>query len=365
MALAEVVFLLVLDGLALGCIYALVALGYTMVYGIIKLINFAHGEFYMMGAYAGFFALVSLTERTELSGGPWGTAAVFLVAMAVAGLGAGALAVVVEKLAYRPLRRASRISALLTALGVSLLLQNVALKAFTPDTRHFDAGINDRRYPRVDVGAGSLEAGADFERDVFYTTPEGAEYWLAGRGAQITAAALERAGERGAERFYTYPRVTVRKKQLIIWASVLVLTLGLHFLVRYTRIGKAMRAVSYDLDAAQLMGINVDRIISFTFFIGAFLAGAGGVLVASYYGTIKPGMGVMYGLKAFVAAVLGGIGSIYGALLGGLVLGVAESLVKISPATAPYQDAFAFMVLIAILVFMPYGILGEKEKEKV
>jgi len=363
--LAEALFLLLLDGLALGCIYALIALGYTMVYGIIKLINFAHGEFYMMGAYAAFFLLAGLRERLGAWDGPWETAGVFAAAMLAAGMAAGLLAVIVEKLAYRPLRRASRISALLTALGVSLLLQNVALKAFTPDTRHFDAGIEDSRFPRIGIDAEKIGPGVAFERDVFYISADGAEYWLAGKDMPVEPAALEKARERGAVRFHYYPLVTVRKKQVIIWASVLVMTVGLHVMVKYTRIGKAMRAVSYDLDAAQLMGINVDRVISFTFFVGAFLAGAGGVLVASYYGTIKPGMGVMYGLKAFVAAVLGGIGSIYGAVLGGLVLGVAESMVKLSPATAPYQDAFAFAVLVAILVFLPYGILGEREKEKV
>jgi branched-chain amino acid transport system permease protein len=362
------VILLLLDGLALGCIYALIALGYTMVYGIIKLINFAHGEFYMMGAYAGFFVLEALRQRglfTPGEAGPGAIAAVFILTMVVAALAAGVLAVVVERLAYRPLRRAGRIAALLAALGVSLLLQNVALKVFTPDTRYFNPGIEDRRYPRTSLAADDIATGAEFTRDVFYLDPDGEEHWLAGPGAPLNEARLNIARERGAVAYHTYPRITVRKKQIIIWASVLAMTFALHLLVQYTRIGKAMRAVSHDLDAAQLMGINVNLVIGFTFFIGALMAGAGGVLVASYYGTIKPGMGVMYGLKAFVAAVLGGIGSIYGAVLGGLTLGLAESLVKLSPATAPYQDAFAFAVLVVILVFMPYGFMGRRKREKV
>lgn len=361
----EVVFLLLLDGVALGCIYALIAVGYTMVYGIIKLINFAHGEFYMMGAYAGFFLLMGLKERMGVLGEPYATIILFLLAMLTAGVAAGVLAVVVERLAYRPLRRATRIAALLTALGVSLLLQNVALKAWSSDPRPFPSGIVDRRFPRIGVASEEVRPGVRFETDVFYLDASGEEVWLAGPPQALDEAGYALSTARGAGGFYRYPAVTIRKKQIIIWVSVLIMTVGLQVMVKRTQIGKAMRAVSHDREAAQLMGINVDRVISFTFFVGAFLAGAGGVLVGSYYGTIKPTMGVMYGLKAFVAAVLGGIGSIPGAVLGGLVLGVSESFVQLSPMTAPYRDAFAFAVLIVILVFRPYGILGRPEREKV
>ncbi|MCD6405763.1 MAG: branched-chain amino acid ABC transporter permease, partial [Planctomycetes bacterium] len=280
--MSEVIFRLLLDGLALGCIYALIALGYTMVYGIIKLINFAHGEFYMMGAYAGLFTLAGLKGSDLGLSEPWRTVAAFVLAMLAAGLAAGVLAVIVEKLAYRPLRRASRIAALLTALGVSLLLQNVALKAFTPDTRHFDAGITDRRYPRVEVPAGDVHPGAIFPTNVWYTDGKGREQWLAGPVRPLEAADYERAKEASASPVYRYRAVTIRKKQIIILASVLVMAVGLNVLVKYTRMGKAMRAVSHDIEAAQMMGINVDRVIGFTFFIGAFLGGAGGVLVGSY-----------------------------------------------------------------------------------
>jgi branched-subunit amino acid ABC-type transport system permease component len=253
----------------------------------------------------------------------------------------------------------------LTALGVSLLLQNVALKAFSPDTRHFPSGISNRRYPRLDVAETLVRAGAVFDTDVCYLDENGNERLLTAAGAELNDAKLRLAEKHSPSGYYSYPAVTVTAKQIIIWTSVLVMTAGLQFLVRYTRMGKAMRAVSHDLDAAQLMGINTNAVISFTFFVGAFLAGAGGVLVGSYYNTIKPSMGVMYGLKAFVAAVLGGIGSINGAVLGGIVLGISERIVKLSPATAPYDHAFAFTVLVVILVFMPRGLLGRREGEKV
>jgi branched-chain amino acid transport system permease protein len=362
--LLENILLLILDGIAVGCIYALIALGYTMVYGIIKLINFAHGEFYMAGAYVGFGVLVALASVRLGLPAPYDAVAVFALAMLAAALAAGILAVVVEKLAYKPLRRASRIAALLTALGVSLFLQNAALKAFTPNTRAFHPPITDRRYPRVEVPRGSVYPGAVLARDVYWVDAQGAEEWVGGPGAPVTKEDYDRAVLAGA-RVYSYPAVTVRTKQIVIWVSVLVLTVALTLLVKFTKMGKAMRAVSYDFETAELMGINVNRVISFTFFIGATLAGAAGVLVGSYYGAIKPTMGVMYGLKAFVAAVIGGIGSIGGAVLGGLALGVAESIVKISPRTAPFQDALSFAVLIVILVFMPKGFFGAEEREKI
>jgi branched-chain amino acid transport system permease protein len=364
--LLESALSLLLDGLSLGCIYALIALGYTMVYGVIKLINFAHGEFYMMGAYAGVgAALLAVGARLGLPE-PWSTVVTFTVAMAAGAVAAGIIAVAVEKVAYKPLRRSSRIAALLTALGVSMLLQNVALKAFSPDTRPFpvSARLAERRYPRIAIPADAIAPGGAFKREVCWTGPDGSERYLGGAYAPIDQAEYAAAAAAGG-RLYYYPGVTAQRKQIVIWATVLVLTFALHALVKYSRTGKAMRAVSYDFEAAELMGINVDRVISFTFFIGALLAGAGGVLVASYYGQVKPGMGVMYGLKAFIAAVLGGIGSIGGGVLGGLVLGVAESMVQLSARTAPFRDALAFGLLVAILVFLPRGFFGRQEREKV
>jgi len=361
--LVEKLLMLLLDGIALGCIYALIALGYTMVYGIIKLINFAHGEFYMVGAYVAFAVLASV--GTMGLPGAWDTVAILVAATIVAALAAGVLAVAVERLAYRPLRRASRIAALLTALGVSLFLQNAAVKVFSPNTRPFPAGVVDRRYPSIELPQSELASGAVLSRDAYWSDAGGVEHFLSAVGQPLTSYDLEAARGQGAVSFHSYPEVTVRKKQIIIWVSALLLTLALHMVVRYTKMGKAMRAVSYDFEAAELMGINVNRVISFTFFVGAALAGAGAVLVGMYYGTIKPTMGVMYGLKAFVAAVIGGIGSIPGALFGGLALGTAESMVKLSPSTAPYEDAFAFAALVVMLVFLPNGFFGREEREKV
>ena len=362
----ESAFSLLLDGLSLGCIYALIALGYTMVYGVIKLINFAHGEFYMMGAYAGVGAAVFAAGAGLGLPEPYSTVVIFLLAMTAGAVTAGVIAVIVEKVAYKPLRGSTRIAALLTALGVSMLLQNVALKVFSPDTRPFPASarLAERRYPRIAVPLSAVRPGEAFTREVCWIAPDGSERYLGGGYAPIDPAEYAPAAAAGAELYY-YPRVTVQRKQIIVWGAVLALTLALHVLVKYSRTGKAMRAVSYDFEAAELMGINVDRVISFTFFIGAVLAGAGGVLVASYYGQVKPGMGVMYGLKAFIAAVLGGIGSIGGAVLGGLVLGVAENLVQLSARTAPFRDALAFGALVAILVFLPRGFFGRHEREKI
>ncbi len=357
---------LTLDGISLGCIYALIALGYTMVYGVIKLINFAHGEFYMMGAYAGVGVVLALGGVGLGVGEPYRTILIFLLAMTAGAMAAGVIAVVVEKVAYKPLRRSTRIAALLTALGVSLFLQNVALKAFSPTPRAFPAAarIADRRYPRIALPAAEVKPGSAFQREVCYTDREGREHWLGGGFAPIDARGYDEAISAGYDSFYCYPAITVQRKQIIVWGMVLALTLALYVLVRYSKMGKAMRAVSYDFEAAELMGINVNRVISFTFFVGALLAGAGGVLVGAYYGQIKPGMGVMYGLKAFVAAVIGGIGSIGGAVLGGLALGVAESLVQLSSWTAPFRDALSFAVLILILVFLPRGFFGKEEREK-
>ena len=362
----ENVLLLMLDGVALGCIYALIALGYTMVYGIIKLINFAHGEFFMIGGYAALGVLAVMPAAGDV--GAAGAAVEVLVAMSVGGAAAAVLAVAVEKLAYKPLRQATRIAALLTALGVSLFLQNAAQKAFSPNTKAFPIPVADRRYPRIGVNSQEILAGKRPGVDIYSTGETGEEVFLGVTEGSVTdrdiVLKVPQAGTKTAQLYY-YPQVTVRRKQLIIWASAVLMTLGLHVLVKYTKMGKAMRAVSYDFEAAELMGINVNRVISFTFFVGAILAGAAAVLVGMYYGSIKPTMGVMYGLKAFVAAVLGGIGSIPGALAGSLVLGIAESLVKLSSHTAPYQDAFAFAVLVLILVFLPNGFFGREERERV
>ncbi|MFZ5477595.1 MAG: branched-chain amino acid ABC transporter permease [Myxococcota bacterium] len=290
-----------LNGLSLGAIYALIALGYTMVYGTLQLINFAHGEVYMMGAFAALY----LARYTGVADNPTvpGAAMVLVGAMAFCAV----LGVTIERLAYRPLRRSTRLNMLITAIGMSLLLQNLALLMF-----------------------GALQ---DFPS----LLPE-TKWVLAG--------------------------VQVRSNDVLILGVTLVLMLGLTFVVERTQVGRAMRAVSHSRDAAALMGIPVDRIIMATFAIGSVLAGAAAFLVAMDKHTIRPDMGMTGGLKAFVAAVLGGIGSIPGAVAGGLLLGLAETMVS-GYLASTYRDAIAFLLLIVILLYKPAGLFGRHAPEKV
>jgi branched-chain amino acid transport system permease protein len=291
------------NGVTWGSVYALIALGYTMVYGILRLINFAHGDIYMLGAFFAYYAARAMGAGTNPS--PLHAVAVLLVAMA----GCGVAGLLIERCAYKPVRRSSRLSALITAIGVSLLLENGGVLAFGADPKFFPQIVPVKR---LALGAG----------------------------------------------------VTMTNQQLI----VLVVSLGLMFLLRvivlHTRVGRAMRAVSFSHTASALMGISVDRIITFTFVLGSMLAAAAGVLVALESPKIEPYMGIMPGLKAFVAAVLGGIGNLPGAVLGGLVMGIAEVMVVgyISPT---YRDAIAFVLLILILIVRPAGILGRNVAEKV
>ena len=289
------VFQQLVNGLSLGSIYALLALGYTMVYGIIKLINFAHGEVYMMGAFVGCF----VTNQFKL-----GLIPTLLIAMAVCSV----LGVLIEYLAYRPLRNSTRIAALITAIGVSFLIQSLMIYFIGADTRPFPQMIQNKNY---DVGL-----------------------------------------------------FTISNIQLMILTTSVVLMILLQFIVKYTKMGKAMRAVSVDADAAQLMGINVNHTISFTFAIGSSLAAAGGILIGLYYNSVDPMMGVAPGLKAFIAAVFGGIGIIPGAALGGFVIGIIETFVSALGFTA-YRDAVVYGILIIVLLVRPAGLLGKNVKEKV
>lgn len=284
-----------INGLSLGSIYALIALGYTMVYGIIRLINFAHGDIYMLGAYVGFFA----TTVFHLS---------FFPSLVLAMATAAVVGMVIERVAYRPMRAAPKIAVLITAIGVSLLLEYGGMLLVTPQPRTF---------PKV------------FPDQVYH---------LGG--------------------------LVVNLQQLVIMITAVLLMLFLTFIVNRTKVGKAMRAVSFDTDTAQLMGIDVNRVIAFTFAIGSGLAAAAGVLVGIYYNSIDPLMGIMPGLKAFVAAVLGGIGIIPGAMLGGVIMGVIEALVS-GFISSTYRDAAAFAILIIILLFKPAGLLGQNVREKV
>lgn len=284
-----------INGVSLGSIYALIALGYTMVYGIIRLINFAHGDIYMVGAYVGFF----VTTYGHFS---------FVPALIAAMIVTGISGMVIEKLAYRPLRNAPKISILITAIGVSLLLEYGGILLVSPQPRTFPA---------------------IFTADVYNVGP-----------------------------------LIINSQQVLILAVSIILMIILTYVVQKTKIGKAMRAVSFDTDAAMLMGINVDTVISFTFGVGSALAGAAGVLVGVYYNSIDPLMGIMPGLKAFVAAVLGGIGVIPGAMVGGVLLGVVEALVS-GFISSTFRDAAAFAILIIILLCKPSGLLGKNVREKV
>lgn len=285
----------IINGLALGSIYALIAIGYTMVYGIIGLINFAHGDIYMVGAYLGFYAAFSFNLPFIPT---------LLLSMAVCAI----LGVLIEMVAYRPLRKYPRIVVLITAIGVSLFLEN-----FT----RFIVGPEPKPFPKL------------------FTVHT-----------------------------YNVGGLMINNVQILIFGISILLILILQFVIYKTKIGKAMRAVSFDKDAAQLMGISVNKTISATFAIGSALAAAAGILVGVAYPRIDPYMGILPGLKAFVAAVLGGIGIIPGAMLGGLVMGVAELLV-VGYWSSTYRDAIAFAILIVILLVKPTGILGKNVGEKV
>lgn len=285
----------VVNGIALGSIYALIALGYTMVYGIIKLINFAHAEIYMLGAFIGYYLVVHMQLNLFV--------AMFLTMIVTAILG-----VLVEKIAYKPLRNSTRIAALITAIGVSYLMQNVMIYFFGPEVRAFASPIQTQ---------------------------------------------LIRVGN-----------IIINTKQIFVFASTIVLMIVLQFIVHRTKMGKAMRAVSADAEAAQLMGIDVDRVISFTFALGSGLAGIAGVLVGVYYNSISPTMGTAMGLKAFVAAVVGGIGSIPGAMVGGYLIGLLETIVTYLGGSM-YKDAVVYGLLILVLLVLPAGLFGKNTSEKV
>ncbi|MDY6791999.1 MAG: branched-chain amino acid ABC transporter permease LivH [Thermodesulfobacteriota bacterium] len=294
---------LFLGGLTRGSIYALIALGYTMVYGIIQLINFAHGEIYMIGA---FTALIVAGVLTMLG---WNHIAIIVIAAFIAVIYSSAYGYTVEKIAYKPLRYAPRLSALISAIGMSLFLQNYVLLAQTSDFLPFPSLIPDFEF---------LEPYAHI----------------------------------------------IRSTEIVIVATTTVVMILLTFLIKFTKIGKAMRATAQDRNMAMLVGVDVNRVISVTFIVGSATAALGGVLIASHIGQINFYIGFIAGIKAFVAAVLGGIGSIPGAVLGSLVLGWTESFFT-GYVSSDYEDVFAFLFLVFILIFKPSGIMGRSEQEKV
>lgn len=286
-ALQQVVF-----GLTLGCLYGLLAIGYTMVYGVLRLINFAHGDLLMVSAYIVFFGVAIFHLPWQIS---------FLVAMALTGL-AGIL---IDRGAYRPIRKGPRISALITAIGVSFLLENLGIVVI---------GGRPKSFPIPELFEGSLKLGL----------------------------------------------VQIPVLSLWVFLVTFVLLACVMLVVRRSKVGMAMRALSRDMDTVRLMGVDADRVISFTFMLGSVLAAAGGIMWCLKYPALEPFMGVIPGLKAFVAAVLGGIGNVAGAALGGVILGLAEILiVAIRPEWSGYRDAIAFCILIVILLTRPTGIMGE------
>ena len=308
-----------LDGIILGFMYALIALGYTMVYGVLEFINFAHSEIFIAGAFIGVEILLGLQGRGLLEGFPWPL--VLLLALMAGMAASGLLAVTIERVAYRPLRAAPRLIPLISAIGVSFFLQDF-IRLFESLWRNAFNLV----YPSMD--------------------------------------ALN-------HRFELTGTIDVSVKSLVVIVSALLMLWALHLIVNRTKVGTAIRAVAEDQAAASLMGIDVNRIISLTFLIGGAMGGAAGVLFGVQYGLINPYSGFIPGLKAFTAAVLGGIGNIPGAMVGGLVLGLLEafaasylSLLTGGAFGAEYKDIFAFSVLILILIFRPKGLLGEVVRER-
>ncbi|HLA28953.1 MAG TPA: branched-chain amino acid ABC transporter permease LivH [Syntrophales bacterium] len=293
---------LFIGGLTRGSIYALIALGYTMVYGVIELINFAHGEIYMIGAFTALIVSTVLT-MTGMTG-----SAVLILAALVAVIYASAYGFTVEKIAYKPLRHAPRLSPLISAVGMSIFLQNYVLLAQTSDFLPFPNLIPDIPF---------LERLSPF----------------------------------------------MAPTEVVIVLTTAFIMIILTFLVKFTRMGKAMRATAQDRNMAMLLGVNVNRVISHTFIIGSSLAAVGGILIASHVGRINFYIGFIAGIKAFTAAVLGGIGSIPGAVLGGLILGWTESFAT-GYVSSDYEDVFAFALLIIILIVKPAGILGRERTQK-
>ncbi|MCZ7648413.1 MAG: branched-chain amino acid ABC transporter permease [Planctomycetota bacterium] len=344
----------VLNGLTFGALIALVAVGYTMVYGIIKLINFAHGEFYMTGGVAGMLILSTLAAPgMPLNGAPG--LLKLLLALAAAGACVAVLAAVTERLAYRPIRDTGRIAALLTAVGVSLFLQNTGIAIFGARQTAFPETLADERFPRFAANLDDLEAGQPAARQIAYRAPfrqpDGApmldpktgqplymQVNLVEAGKVIEAAKLERARRAQPEQVYAYAAVTVSVKQFIVFLALALSAAGLYVLVQRTKIGRAMRAVSHDMEAAGLMGISVDFVILLTFLVGGFLAGVGGVLAGGMFiGTVDPMMGFMLGLKAFIAAVLGASGAFPGRCWAGCCWGWWSSSRNITPTRCSFR----------------------------
>ncbi len=368
------------NGFLLGAIYALVALGYTMVYGVLKLINFAHGEVFMLGSYGAMFAswMMGFGPGGSAVAGSWVT---LLLMLLMAMLVSGSAGFVIERFAYRPIRNHPRIASLITAIGLSLLLQyggqafllegkkqaiTSKVNPFSDDfvftPKKADAALVAQAaalQPEVDAAQKAFDARLPFEKSKFELSPE---------GDRLNKALAEITAKRDSlQNQATTSAVTIRlpKGKLIMLTTTILLMIGLWYLVMKTRMGRAMRAVSVDFNASSLMGINLNTVISFTFILGSVLAGAGAMMYSTFQSApIDPFSGTAPGVKAFVAAVLGGIGNIPGAVVGAILMGVAENLVTWAGYSS-YRDAIAFVILIAVLLFKPGGLLGSNKVEKV
>jgi len=320
----------VIDGLTIGFVYAAIALGYTMVYGVLQFINFAHSEIFTVGAFVGVEFLIFLQSAGVLAGASLVVAYAYLILAILLGmLAAGGLAVAVERIAYRPLRGASRLVPLISAIGVSFLLQDVI---------RLVEGLTTGQFNRIMPTFGNFD-----ERIIFGKLTMGASKLILG----------------------------ISIKSIIVIVAAVLMLVCLNYLVNATRVGKAIRAVAQDMPTASLMGINVNRIISITFLVGGLLGGAAGVLYALKFTRIDPFIGFFPGLKAFTAAVLGGIGNMTGALLGGIILGLLETFAgsymgvfTMGAAGSEYKDIFAFSVLILVLIFRPQGLMGKNVGQK-
>lgn len=320
----------VLDGVTIGFVYAAIALGYTMVYGVLEFINFAHSEIFAIGAFVGVEILIWMDGKGHLTNIPlWQAYAWLLLAMLAGSLLAGGTAIVMERLAYRPLRGAPRLVPLISAIGVSFFLQ---------DTIRLTESLTTGQFHRIIPTFGNFDE-------------------------RFSVASLPVAG--------TTVDLNIQIKSMIVILAAVLMVVGLNYLVNATKLGKAIRSVAQDRITASLMGINVDRIISLTFLIGGVLGGAAGLLFALKFTRIDPFVGFFPGLKAFTAAVLGGIGNITGALLGGIVLGMLETFAgsylnvfTMGAFGAEYKDILAFAILILVLIFRPSGLLGEQVGQK-
>ena len=371
------------NGFLLGAIYALVALGYTMVYGVLKLINFAHGEVFMLGSYGAMFASWMLgfgPGGNDASTGSWVTLLLMLLAAMLVSGSAGFL---IERFAYRPIRNHPRIASLITAIGLSLLLQyggqafllegkkQAITSKVNPFTNDFVFDLKKPDVSKVQQAA-ALQPEVDTAQKLFderlKTSEPGGRFNLTPEGDKLNKALASMKEKQDAlikESNASAVSIHLPKGKLIMLVTTIGFMIGLWYLVMKTRMGRAMRAVSVDFNASSLMGINLNTVITFTFILGSVLAGAGAMMYSTFQSApIDPFSGMAPGVKAFVAAVLGGIGNIPGAVLGAILMGIAENLVTWAGYSS-YRDAIAFVILIAVLLFRPGGLLGSNKVEKV